>query len=164
MIAFYFILFIYFFFLQFFWFFENFWDFRIFSQFLLLFFWIFLDLFWTLDFFGFYDFLKVFEFFLDFFWFFGIPFKVTKVTTKAYQGYYWTPKIAKIGPKQNNKLFFCPKGQKSLCQSPPQELEVGLRSGRYLLVLLNEEVSISTFRPSFNCLGVQAISGYTGSV
>ena len=43
--------------------------------------------------------------------FFGIPFKVTKVTTKSYQCYYWTPKNAKKnGPKQHNKLtFFCPK-------------------------------------------------------
>ena len=47
---------------------------------------------------GFWDFLR--------FCFFGIPFKVTKVTTKSYQGYYWTPKIVKNGPKQHNKLFF----------------------------------------------------------
>ena len=54
------------------------------------------------------DFLRFFEIFgfLDHFWHFfvfglfygfffggGIPFKVTKVTTKRYQGYYWTPKI-----------------------------------------------------------------------
>ena len=49
-----------------------------------------------LDFLGFWDFLNFFGFFLiffRFFWFFGISFKVTKVTTKCYQGYYWTPKI-----------------------------------------------------------------------
>ena len=56
-------------------------------------------------------------------------------TTKCYHGYYWTPKIAKNGPKLLKKLFFCPKGKKSLGQSPPQELEVGPRSGPYLLVL-----------------------------
>ena len=37
--------------------------------------------------------------------FFCIPFKVTKGTTKSYQGYYWAPKIAKNGPKKHNKLF-----------------------------------------------------------
>ena len=91
-----------------------------------------------LDVFEFLDFLKFFEyfFFFGFFWFFGIPFKVTKVTTKSYQGYYWTPKNAKNGPKQHNKLFFCPKGKKSLGRSPPQELEVGPRSGPYLLVMV----------------------------
>ena len=71
--------------------------------------------------------------FFGFFRFFGILFKVTKVTTKSYQGTYWTPKIAKNGPKQHNKLFFCPK-----------ELEVGLRSGPYLLVIV--KVTQSKFR------------------
>ena len=50
--------------------------------------------------------------------------------------YYWTPTIGKNGPKQHKKLFFCPKGKKSLGRSPPQELEVGPRSGPYLLVTL----------------------------
>ena len=70
---------------------------------------------------------------------FGIPFKVTKVSTKSYQGYYWTPKNARNWPKQHNKVFFCPKGKKSLGlgRSPPQELEVGPRSGPYLLVRSN---------------------------
>ena len=56
----------------------------------------------------------------NFFFFFGggIPFKVTKVTTKSYQGYYWIPKIAKNWPKQHNKPFFCPKGTKSFGQRP----------------------------------------------
>ena len=54
----------------------------------------------------------------DFFWCFGIPFKVTKVTTKSYQGYYWAPKIARNGPKQHNKLFFLPEGQNRLGQRP----------------------------------------------
>ena len=35
--------------------------------------------------------------------FFWIPFKVT---TKSYQGYYLTPKIAKNGPKQQISSFF----------------------------------------------------------
>ena len=50
--------------------------------------------------------------FLGFFLFFGIPFKVTRVTSKSYQGNYWTPKVAKNGPKQHNKLFFLPEGEK----------------------------------------------------
>ena len=38
-------------------------------------------------------FLRIFWILSDYF-FFGIFFKVTKVTTKSYQGYYWTPKMA----------------------------------------------------------------------
>ena len=63
--------------------------------------------------------LNIFDFFLFFFvffflflWFFGTSFKVTKVNTKCYQGYYWTPKIAKNGPTQHNKLFVLHEGQK----------------------------------------------------
>ena len=33
-----------------------------------------------------------------------ILFKVTMVTTKSYQGYYYTPKLAKSWPKQQNKI------------------------------------------------------------
>ena len=76
---------------------------------------------------------------LDFLVFFGIAFKVTKVTTESYQGYYWVPKIAKNGPKQHNKLSFVPKGQKKNSaegQSPPQELEVSPHSGPYLVVII----------------------------
>ena len=62
------------------------------------------------------------------FGFFGIPFKVTNVTTKSYQSYYWTPKIAKNGPKQHNNLFFC--------------LEVGPRNGPYLLVIHNDLILV----------------------
>ena len=70
-----------------------------------------------LDFLGFLDFLKFFGFFSSSFFllrFVGIPFKVTKITTKSYQGYYWTPTIAKNGPKQHNKLsFLLPAGARS---------------------------------------------------
>ena len=79
------------------------------------------------------------------FWFFGIPFKVTKVTTKSYQGYYFTPKIAKNGPKQHIRLFFFARKAKKVsaeAQSPLQELEIGPRSGPYLLVSFN---SLNTF-------------------
>ena len=118
-------------FLGFLWTFGFFLDFLDFFLDFLDFFWFFL-FFWT--FFGFWDFLKFFEIFwicFDFVVFFVI---VTNVTTKSYQGYYWTPKIAKNGPKQYYKLFFFLKGKKSLGRSPPQELEVVPRSGPYLLV------------------------------
>ena len=79
-----------------------------FLDFFVCFFWIF----WIfLDFWIFWNFWFFFGFF-GFFWFVGIPFKVTNVTTKSYQGYYWTPKIAKNGPKQHNNLFFARKGKK----------------------------------------------------
>ena len=88
-------------------------------------------------FFGFvFGFLEIFEIF-GFFLSLGIPFNLTKVTTKSYQGYYWAQKIVKNGPKQHNKLLFLPKGQKKASakgQSHPQELEVGPHSGPYLLV------------------------------
>ena len=48
----------------------------------------------------------------------------------------WLLLDTKNGPKQHKKLFFCPKGNKSLGRSPPQELEVGPRSGPYLLVMM----------------------------
>ena len=32
----------------------------------------------------------------------GIPFTTTKVTTKSYQGYYWTPKVATTKKVQNS--------------------------------------------------------------
>ena len=99
---------------------------------------IFLKNFWIfLRFSDFLTFMKNFGFFGGR-W--GILFQVNKGTTKSYQGYYWAPTIAKIGPKQHNKLSFCPKGKKSLCRSPPQELEVGPRSGPYLLVLIKVTV------------------------
>ena len=63
---------------------------------LLVFFWISL-IFWNIEIFG---------FFWIFVLFLGIPFKITKVTTKSYQGYYWAPKTTKNGPKQHNKLSF----------------------------------------------------------
>ena len=82
-------------------------------------FWIFLDFFefwiffWFFDLFDFLWFFEIFGFFLKFFWCFGIPFKVTKVTTKSYQGNLWTPQIVKKNmPKQHNKLCFAQKPQK----------------------------------------------------
>ena len=129
--------------------FDNFWIFGVLMDLLdyFRFYWIFLILFWI--FFGifwifFLVFLDVwiFEYVWIFFWiffgFFLVPFKVTKVTTKCYHGYYWTPKIAKNGPKPHKKLFFCPKEKKSLGRSPPQELEVVPHSGSYLLVLIKD--------------------------
>ena len=89
-------------------FFGFFWDlFGFFGFFFIFFgFFVFLILFWIVGFFE----------FLVFFWvcivFFLVSFKVTKVTTKYYHGYYWTPKIAKNGPKQHKKALFLPKGKK----------------------------------------------------
>ena len=40
------------------------------------------------------DFLDFLDFLGGDFFFLWILFKVTTVTTKSYQGYYWTPKIA----------------------------------------------------------------------
>ena len=128
-------------------FFEIFSDFRIFLTFLTIFgffwffgffmdFWIFFGFFGFfgrfLDFWIFWNFLKLF----GFFWIYFFLVIVTNVTTKNYQGYYWTPKIAKNGPKQHNRLFFARKAKKASAeaQSPPQELEIGPRSGPYLLV------------------------------
>ena len=128
-------------FLDHFWQFLDFWcfsmDFLDFCRFFFdFFFGFFLDILNFLDYFEFSDFFKFFGFFFSILSFFLVSFKVNKVTTKCYHGYYWTPKIAKNGPKQQKKLFFCPKGKKASAegQSPPQELEVGPRSGRYLLV------------------------------
>ena len=84
-------------FVEIFWFFDhssNLWNFL---GFLWFFFWIFSGFFLLL-----------------FFWFLLILFKITKVTTKSYQGYYWTAKMAWNGSKQHNKLFFSPKGKISL--------------------------------------------------
>ena len=103
-------------------------------------------------FYGFYFFILIFFLCFRYFWIFqnnldffvffcfGILFKVTKVTTKCYQGYYWTPEIAKNGPKQHNKLFFFAQRAKNALNEgrrPPQGLEVGSRSGLYLLVSFN---------------------------
>ena len=100
----------------------DFWDFFGFFfgffGFFFNFFGIFLD-FW--DFFGFLDFwnlLDFFGFFLDFFVFFLVSFKVTKVTTKCYHGYYWTPKIAKNGPNQHKKnSFFAQRAKKASAEA-----------------------------------------------
>ena len=89
-----------------------------------------LDVFWILGFF------EIFWFFLDFF--FVI---VTYVTTKCYHGYYWTQKM---GQNSIKSFFFCPKGKKRLGRSPPQELEVGPRSGPYLLVLMKDRSMVKS--------------------
>jgi hypothetical protein len=126
------------FFLKFFWIFCDFLDFLGFFYFwnFFIFFWIFCDFLDFFTFLDFWNFLDFFGFFLDFFLYFwflskllGLLLNVTMVTSEH--------QIAKNGPKQHKKLFFCPKGKKSLGRSPPQELEVGPRSRPYLLVFLN---------------------------
>ena len=110
-----------------------------------------MDLFWIFEYF--FDFLEdfldyfwifwiIFGFFLDFFllflfFFYGffskllwLLLKITKVTTGHQK---W--------PKQHNKLFFAQKTKKASAEgpSPPQELEVGPRSGPYLLVSMKKK-------------------------
>ena len=108
---------------------DLFWTFGIFFGFFLLVFWIFLDFFELFDFF--FNFLGlILVFFLG-----GISFKVTKVSTKSYQG-------------QNSiiRSFFPQRAKKAVAEghSPPQELEVGPPSRLYLLVLLKSEKLIDT--------------------
>ena len=58
---------------------------------------------------------------------------VTNVTTKCYHGYY---RIPKMGQNSIKSPFFARRAKKASVEgrSPPQELEVGPRSGPYLLV------------------------------
>ena len=102
------------------------------SNLLGFFIWIFFVFFWNfLRFFGFFLDFQDFWIFFFYYYFFRFLFfkllrlllKVTKVTTGNQK---W--------PKKHNKVFFSPKGKKSLGRSPLQELEVGPRSGPYLLV------------------------------
>ena len=44
--------------------------------------------------------------------------------------------MALKSPKTANQLFCFPERQKSLCQSYPQDLEVGMRRMLYLLVMV----------------------------
>ena len=101
---------------------------------LVFFLWIFLIFF---GFFGFYRFFCVFFgiFFCilgDFFVFFSkllkLLLKVTKVTTEHH-------KLPKMGQNSIISYFFAQRATKSLGRSPAQELEVGPRSGPYLLVI-----------------------------
>ena len=114
-------------------------------------FYFFFGIFWIFGYIWIFGFFEFFEFLWIFFGFFfsrflGVSFKVTKVTTKCYSGYYWTPKIAKKGPKQQQQKnsFFARRAKKASAEShsPPQELEVGLRSGPYLLVICNNALCI----------------------
>ena len=93
-------------------------DFLDFLYFFGVFFGFFLDFLGFFKIFGFFEFFGYLDFFLDFFLLFLVSFKVTKVTTKCYHSYYWTPEIAKNGAKQHKKPFFCPKGKKSPGQRP----------------------------------------------
>ena len=100
----------------------------------------FLDFFWIFwTFFGrFLDF-GIFWNFLKFFGFFFVI--VSNVTTKCYHGYYWTPKM---GQNSIKSCFFARRAKKASAEgrSPPQELEVGPRSGPYLLVCFNSCIAM----------------------
>ena len=105
-----------------------------------------------LDFGGFYRLFGFFLFFFVIFWIFLDflnfldSFKVNKVTTKCYHGYYWTPKIAKMGRNSIKSTFFARRAKKASAEgrSPPQELEVGPRSRPYLLVFIKAVSPISS--------------------
>ena len=95
-------------------------------------------------------FFKFFDFILILF--LGITFRVNKVTTKSYQGYYWTLKIAQNGPKQNNKLFFPPKKKpwtmaKALRMSSKQALEVIMPVKRTMYCFLSYYIGKAFFSP-----------------
>ena len=70
--------------------------------------------------------------------FLDIKKQTTKVTNKRYRGFYGAPKTAQNKYNQHEELFFAQRAKKASakCQSSPQELEVSLRSGLYLLVTL----------------------------
>ena len=91
---------------------------------------------------------------MDFFVFLGflskflrLLLKVTKVTT-GHQ------KLPKMGQNSIKSSFFARRAKKSLGRSPPQELEVGPRSGPYLLVCQKWE----KFKARLNLLE-QSMSG-----
>ena len=51
--------------------------------------------------------------------------------------------MAKNGPKQHNKVFYTRRAKNASAEgrSPPQELEVGTRSGPYLVVLTKKRTA-----------------------
>ena len=129
-----------------FWQFLDFWGFYglfgffltflIFFGFFFGFFFKFFRIFWIFGFLDFQFFGFFFEFFLDFFSFFWFLSKViwlllnvTMVTT----GHQKSPKM---GQNSLRSSFFARRAKKASAegQSPPQELEVGPRSGPYVLV------------------------------
>ena len=68
------------------------------------------------------------------------------ITTKSYQGYYWTQKWQKIGQTSILRSFFARTAKKPLAEgrSHPQELKVGPSSVPYLLVLVKAFSDIYT--------------------
>ena len=82
----------------------------------------------------FFNFLNFFEIF----WIFFLFVIVTNVTTKSYQGYYWRQKMPKMGQNSIISSFFARRAKIASAEgrSTPQELEVGPRTGPYLLVYI----------------------------
>ena len=108
-----------------------FWDFLGFFGFLD--FWPFLTTFWFIFFYGFSGFFfGGGAFWILFFKLLRFLLKVTKVTT----GYQKWPEI---GQNSIIRFIFAWWAKKALGRSPLQELEVGLRSGPYLLVSFMEK-------------------------
>ena len=109
--------------------------------------------------------LLIFYFFIFLIFYFGVYFWISFWFVFGFLGFLskllrLLLKVTKVNtghqklPKQHKKPFFCPKGKKSLGRSPPQELEVGPRSGPYLLVCKKWE----KFKARLNLLE-QSMSG-----
>ena len=84
--------------------------------------------------FGLFFFIFLFYFF---FYIVLVIFKVTVVTTKSYRGTTEHQKWPKISTNSVKNICFFPRSPKKAStrgRSPPQVLEVSLRSGLYLLV------------------------------
>ena len=103
---------------------------QIFLIFFLDFFWIFLNFWIILDFF-------IFLFFSSFFsLFFLFLSKLIRLLLNVIMVTTGHQKLLKIGQNSIKSSFFARRAKKASAEgrSPPQELEVGLRSGPYLLV------------------------------
>jgi hypothetical protein len=109
----------------FFWGWGFFWNFWI-----VLDFWIFLVFYIFVDFFG--------DFIFNFFWFLSKLLRLLLNVTTVTTGHQKSPKMGQNSIKSS---FFARRAKKASAEgrSPPQELEVGPRSGSYLLVLINME-------------------------
>ena len=94
------------------------------------------------------DFFKIFFGFFVFFGFYGFLTKLLRVLLQVTKVANGNQKWPKMGQNSIIKSFFCPKGKQSLGQSPLQELEVGSRSGSYLLVLLKIIEPLHPFKAS----------------
>ena len=135
--------------MDFFGFFWNFW----------IFFGFFLDYLGFYEFFGILGFIEFLRFFLDFFVFFWFLSKLLRLLLNVTTVTTGHQKLPKIGKKS---FFFLPQGQKKASakgRSPPQELEVGPRSGLYLLVILKMVFLVGCLLDPFGGRGRMSAQG-----